>query len=66
MMSKKPYIKPRKHGEPITLIPAPNGGWIVNVRSSQMGVVDDCLGAFGCAAEMLEALADGLRDGDEG
>ncbi len=56
----KPYLAPFSSSVGLRIIPAPNGGYIVYAGSSDHGIVPEMLGAFGCAADMIEALEDSL------
>lgn len=47
--------------ETLALMPAPNGGWVVR---SIGGMCQEpvLLGAYSCAADMLQALSEALTD----
>lgn len=47
-------------GENLRLIPAPNGGWIVEVDGSIFGIAGNIRGAYSNATAMLDALTEAL------
>lgn len=49
-----------EEGEPLMLVPAPNGGWVVRSNDDYMKI-GKVLGAFSNTADMLEALTQTLN-----
>jgi hypothetical protein len=56
----KPYLPPIEAGQKLSLLPAPNGGWIVEKPASLSHLMPQVIGAFGSSSQMLTALADAL------
>lgn len=59
-----PQIGAFKLDEPLVLIPAPNGGWIVEQRDSDPGCRSVLLGAYSSASDMLSVLSGALVVGE--
>lgn len=49
-----------KPADGITLVEAPNGGWVVSTRSLHLGESPQVIGAYSCANDMLRALSNAL------
>ena len=59
-MQENSYLAPFNENQQLRLRRMPNGGWVVSGASADVGRMDDDLGAFSSAEEMLAALSEAL------
>jgi hypothetical protein len=60
-MTDRPYIAPFDSTQPISIIPMPNGGYLVEQGTfDRQGFRPQPLGAFGSARDMIAALSAAL------
>ncbi len=56
------HLAPFDRTSPLSLSPAPNGGFTVYARGEKGYVMDQTLGAFSNATDMLSALTSALKE----
>ena len=58
-----PYVGVFKDTDTLILAPAKNGGWVVSVSSGSMGAMNETIGAFTNAKDMMAALNSAFMTG---